>query len=136
MTEQRNAPRQKSLLRGFVYFGNSPSAVECIVRDISEGGARLKFQYPPAPVEVLDLHIPIKGQKLHAYVRWQQNDEVGVAFAAAPALGAPQPSPLLASPAPESELARRVQRLEADITALQKLVKRLQQQVGNNMDAA
>lgn len=136
MTEQRKAPRQKSLLRGYVYFGNSPNAVECIVRDISEIGARLKFQYPPAAVEVLDLHIPVKGQKPHANVRWQQNDEIGVVFASVSALAAPPSSTVAAPQPPEAELAKRVYRLEAEIVALQQLVKRLQQKIGSKADAA
>jgi hypothetical protein len=136
MTEHRDAPRQKSLLRGYVYFGTSPNAVECIVRDISESGARLKFQYPPAAVEVLDLHIPVKVQKLHANVKWQQNDEIGVTFAFASALAAPPSSTLAASQASEAELAKRVYRLETEIVALQQLVKRLQQKIGSKTDAA
>jgi hypothetical protein len=61
MKEQRQAPRQKSFLRGFVYFGNSPSAVDCLVRDISDTGARLKFSGGFPAADIIDLHIPIKG---------------------------------------------------------------------------
>jgi hypothetical protein len=30
MTERRYTARQESFLRGFVYFGNNPSAVDCL----------------------------------------------------------------------------------------------------------
>lgn len=128
MSDKRGAARQKSLLRGFVYFGNSPSAVECIVRDISETGARLKFQNLPIIADALDLHIPAKGHTLHADVKWYQRDEIGVAFVKASALGDPC--------AVDGELSERVKRLEVEIAALKQLVRRLQQNSGSKSEAA
>ena len=75
-------------------------------------------------------HIPIKDQKIRANVKWQQNDEIGIAFASAFALATPQSSALAAPQASDDELVKRVQRLETEITALQQLVKRLQQKIG------
>lgn len=136
MNEKRGAPRQKSLLRRIVYFGGSPCAVECLVRDVSETGARLKFQLPPAPADVLDLYIPIKGQNFRANVRWQQNDEIGVVFATAPALAASQASASTAPRTSDDDLAKRVQRLETEIAALRQLVRRLQQTIGSKIEVA
>lgn len=133
MNEKRGAPRQKSLLRGIVYFGGSPCAVECLVRDVSETGARLKFQLPPAPCDALDLHIPIKGQKLHAHVRWQQNDEIGIAFTAMPSAAARPPVTPAATTSYE-DLAERVQRLETELAVLQQLMRKLQQKTANKSD--
>lgn len=133
MDEKRSASRQKSFLRGIVYFGSSPCAVECLVRDISETGARLKFQLPPAPCDALDLHIPIKGQKLHAQVRWQQNDEIGIAFTAMPSVAA-RPSAIPATTGSYEELAERVQRLETELAVLLQLMRKLQQKTANKSD--
>jgi hypothetical protein len=69
-------------------------------------------------------------------VKWQQNDEIGIAFASAFTLAPPQSSALAAPQASDDELIKRVQRLETEITALQQLVKRLQQKIGNKIEAA
>jgi hypothetical protein len=46
----------KSYLHGFVYFGRAGFAVECVVHDISESGARLKFLGTPPTVDTIDTH--------------------------------------------------------------------------------
>jgi len=143
MVERRDALRQKSLLRGIVYFNGGNCAVECIVRDVSETGARLKFQRPPTAANVLDLHIPNKGQRLRANVRWHQNDEIGVAFEStlissesALVSSVPQLSAAAVPTADNGDLAKRVQHLEAEIVALRRLVKRLQQKISDENEAA
>ena len=70
----------KSYLRGFVYFGRAGSTVECVVHDISDSGARLKFFAAPPIVDTLELHIPIKGRDHRAKVLWRAADEIGVGF--------------------------------------------------------
>jgi len=72
--EKRDAPRRKCFLRAFVYFEGRGTAVDCIVRDISDIGARLQFDKPLVLNELLDLHIPIKGQSFHAEKRWHDGD--------------------------------------------------------------
>jgi hypothetical protein len=127
MVTERNAPRQKTLLRGYVYFGGSPTAVECVVRDISETGARLKFQNPPTVTDTLELHIPVKGQTICAKLKWNKSDEIGIAFETTPALTSPQTT--------NHELCDRIDRLEMEIASLKQLVKRLQN-AGSSVQAA
>lgn len=128
MADKRLAARQKSFLRGFVYFGNSPSAVDCTVRDISDTGARLKFSGTPLVTDTLTLNIPIKGQTLHAQVKWQCAGEIGIAFIDAPAVGS--------TPANDAELSVRVEKLETEIIALKQLIKRLQNNTSTITNAA
>ncbi len=136
MVEQRAKRRQKTLLHGSVYFDDSPCAVECLVREISETGARLKFELPPAPVDSFELDIPLRGQKLRASVKWQRDNDMGVVFAQA------QDAPLAPTTATAymqmspADLAMRVMRLETDIAALRLAVKRLQQKVASKIEAA
>jgi hypothetical protein len=116
MTERRRATRQRSFLRGCICFNNRHSGADCLIRDISEGGARLIFSNIVNTPDVVDLHIPHKEQMLRAHVQWRRGDEVGVTFA----------SELRDDGAPfEQDLARRVDRLEAEIAALRKILKRL-----------
>jgi hypothetical protein len=136
MVEQRDKRRQKTLMHGYVYFDDSPCAVECIVREISETGARLQFETPQLPVEAFELDIPLRGQKLRAEVKWQRDNEIGVVFAGAMDATV---APTAAAPAAQAlteDLAMRVLRLENEIAALQHVVKRLQLKVANKIEAA
>ncbi len=112
--EKRESPRHKCFLRAFVYFEGHGTAVDCVVRDISDSGARLHFSKPLAVAELLDLHIPIKGQSFHAEKRWHDGDEIGVTFHAT-----------TRSTIADSGVDRRVDRLKEEIVALKKALKHL-----------
>src|SRR5947199_10779317 len=81
--ERRRIARQKSFLRGMIYFNNRRNAVDCLVRDISPYGARLIFSDAVTTPDALDLYIPQKEQTLRVHVIWRLGQEVGVAFAQA-----------------------------------------------------
>ncbi len=129
MSERRRATRQKSFLRGCVYFNNRRSAIDCLIRDISSTGARLIFSSTVSIPDVVDLYIAHKEQTLVAHVHWRHGEEVGVAFASA--MQAPG-----AAPPAEGELAERVERLEAEIAAIKKMLKRLKADVAGGSDEA
>lgn len=117
--ESRSAPRQKTLLRGFAYFANSTSAFDCVIRDISETGARLKFAaITPDHADVLELHIPVRGQIFCAQVKWSAGDEIGVAF--------PVTRAVSKSPTTDNDIFARVNRLETEIDLLKQQVRRMQ----------
>jgi hypothetical protein len=118
MAERRASARQRSLLRGCIYFNNRCSAVDCLVRDLSTGGARLILSEHVSIPDNIELYIAQKCQTLRAHVQWHQGDEAGVAFAQAGQ--APSPGSNLSD-----ELADRMHKVEAELAALRKLVKRL-----------
>ena len=124
MIEKRVAPRHKCFLRAFVYFEGRGAAIDCVVRDISDLGARLKFNKPLVLSELLDLHIPLKGQSFHAEKRWNNGDEIGVAFQAAEKTNTA-----------EAGIASRVNRLRAEIAVLKKAIKHLQKDGDLNTEA-
>ena len=138
MNERRKSPRQKSLFRGVVFFADNNYTVECTVRDISETGARLKFNGTPSIIsEHLDLSIPIKGQTYRAKVVWSNASEIGVAFESYNAVNVLGSSDAAnASHSNEDELSYRVSRLEAEIVALKQMIKRLQRNLTEKPDAA
>lgn len=116
MKEHRQNSRQKSLLRGLVYFSNSPCATECIVRDTSDTGARIKFTVPPAGVvDYLELQIPLKAQKSRCRVVWRTNDEMGLMYLAANS-----------DFSTASSVDERLHQLEKEIADLKNLLRRLQ----------
>ena len=71
MAERRNATRQKSFLRGCIYFNNRRSAVDCLIRDISSTGAKLIFSDAITVPDVVELYIPQKEQTLRAEVHFR-----------------------------------------------------------------
>jgi hypothetical protein len=114
-TERRVATRHKSFLQGRVYFNGRRSSVDCLVREISDTGARLKFSTAVATPDVVELHIPSKDETYRAKVAWRQGDEVGVDFGQ-------DESPALAPAggAPASDLLGRIQSLENEMIALRR----------------
>jgi len=125
--ERRRVARQKSFLRGMIYFNNRRNAVDCLIRDISPYGARLIFSDAVTTPDVLDLYIPQKEQTLRTHVIWRHGQEVGVAFAQATQL----------DPVAETgDLAERVARLEMEIIGLKKLLKKMKTDAGPEFDVA
>lgn len=123
MTERRSSSRQRSFLRGCIFFNNRRSAVDCLIRDISDTGARLTFSSTVAIPDVADLYIAQREQMLRIRVEWRHGDEAGVTFVSGgQASKASEP----ARAADGDDLAVRVQKLEAEIAALRRIVKRLQ----------
>jgi hypothetical protein len=129
MSERRGSIRQKSFLRGCVYFNKRRSAVDCLIRDISDDGARIVFSEAVSVPDIVELYIPQKEQMLRSRVQWRHGDEIGLAFG--DALLGP------GDPVQSRELAERVTALETELAALKRMVKRLRSEVeGSDNDAA
>jgi hypothetical protein len=120
MAERRHSARQKSFLRGCVYFNKRRNAVDCLIRDISDAGARIIFSDTVSIPDVVDLHIPQKAQTVRARVQWRHGDEVGLAF----------PDAIRAADGTANgELATRVAELESQVNALRRELKHLRQEI-------
>jgi PilZ domain len=127
MGERRTSARQRSFLRGRILLNNRQVVLDCLVRDLSEHGARLIFPETPTIPDVVELDIPQKERMLRAHVQWRQGEEVGVTFAAA-----------AAHAVDTAELAARVDELEAQVAAMRRMLRRLKAEIaaGNEPDAA
>jgi hypothetical protein len=109
-----------------IYFNNRRSAFDCLVRDISPYGARLIFSDSVTTPDVLELYIPQKEQTLRVHVIWRHGEEVGVTFAQIAELE---------NPAEVGELAERVARLEVEVVALKRTLKKLRSDAVQEFDA-
>jgi hypothetical protein len=118
--EKRKAARQRLFLRAFIRTHDN-SHIDCFVRDISETGAKLRFKYRPPITDSIELYIPSRGQVAQSKLVWIDKCEVGVSFDSIVTVGSPPPST-------EGELSVRMARLEDEITALKKVLHRLQRQ--------
>ncbi len=129
MGERRRSVRQKSFLRGCVYFNKRRNALDCLIRDISSEGARIIFSETVSVPDIVDLYIPQKEQTVRARVQWRHGDEIGLAF----------PDAVRAADGTsDGELAKRVAQLESEIGSLRRVLKRLKNEVdgGGDADAA
>jgi hypothetical protein len=118
MGERRNSRRSKSFLRGFVYVSRKRGALSCLVRDLSDKGARIIFSDQVTLPDMVELYIPQREQTLRARVSWRKNDEIGLAFTEI------ERAPVDATPS-AGEIVQRVALLEAEITSLRAMLKRL-----------
>jgi len=130
MAERRRSVRKKSFLRGCVYFNKRRSAIDCLIRDISDQGARIIFSGTTNFPDVVELYIPHNRPSAPTSsgvvaMKW------GLAFPEAAA--AP-----LASPQPQfGDLAQRVAELEAEMAGLRRTLKQLKRELpGGDVDAA
>jgi len=78
--DQRKSPRQRSRFQSFVRVLKEDAYIDCVVRDISETGARLGFSSPASIVGDVELHIPARGEIIQANVVWVEDCECGVSF--------------------------------------------------------
>ena len=117
MSERRGSRRSKSFLRGFVYVSRKRGALACLVRDLSEKGARIIFSDQVTLPDMVELYIPQRDQTLRARVHWRKNDEIGLAFTEPERAPDAQPS--------AAEIAQRVTLLEAELVSLRALLKRM-----------
>src|SRR5262245_10325503 len=110
--ERRTLLRKRSFLQGRLYFNNRRSSLDCLVRDISDQGAKLKVSDSIAIPEFVELHIPNKDETYRAKVQWRTGVEIGVTFEN------DQEAPSIVPGAAPADLPERVRRLEAEVAAL------------------
>src|SRR5665647_697097 len=74
------AVRQRTFLKGIVYFDNRNISIECTVRDLSDTGARIVFSTVVSVPDIIELYIPQRQMTLPATVRRRDQFEIGVSF--------------------------------------------------------
>ena len=116
--DKRKSSRQRLFLRGFVRTPGNDTNIDCIVRDISETGAKLRFRCTPSITDLFELHIPAKQQIVQSKLVWMDDCEVGISFDSNLALVTPASG--------NGDLWTRVARLEDEITSLKEMLKSLQ----------
>ena len=78
--EGRRARRQRVLLPGKIVFEQARRTVDCMIRDLSPEGARLRLLGPemlPDCFYVIDFR---QGAAFEAVVEWRRPSELGVKF--------------------------------------------------------
>jgi hypothetical protein len=81
MNERRRFVRKRALLGGLIEFPGRPT-LECVIRDLSQAGARLRCDQPIALPDVVGLVIDRSGERRNARIVWRGETECGVVFEA------------------------------------------------------
>ncbi|WP_038949304.1 MULTISPECIES: PilZ domain-containing protein [Bradyrhizobium] len=78
MEQDRSSKRRRVFKSGKIIFG--PTALDCVVRDISEVGARIAVKSPLWFPDNFVLGIPSDGLLRHCHIVWRQDGQFGLAF--------------------------------------------------------
>jgi hypothetical protein len=82
--ERRASPRARVLKHGKLIFANRKSVFDCVVRDISEGGARIACAHAGILPTELQLMLCSSRDVRDVRVVWRRPDQVGVQFLSPP----------------------------------------------------
>jgi hypothetical protein len=116
MIERRALIRHKTFIKRRIYFNNRLSSKDCIVRDVTEKGARLQISESVALPDAFELYLPNKDEHFRAQAQWRKGDQLGVSWTQEPAFR----SKVESGGHGEHSLADRVARLEREVAALQR----------------
>jgi hypothetical protein len=115
MLDRRQNVREKVIYGGVAEVGERGATKDCVVRNISDTGARIEFDnVVKLPKEQMSLTIARKGRSFLAKVIWWRDNFVGVAFSSE------QPYDL-----PVSDLEERLRKSEQKKRQLQRRIKQL-----------
>ena len=118
MQDRRQSVRDKVLYGGVAETNERRSTLDCVVRNISENGARIQFSNAmKLPQDQFSLMIARKGRSFLAKIIWWRDNFVGVAFSSE------RPYEL-----PVSDLAQRLRKSEKKKRQLQRRINELLRQ--------
>lgn len=84
MQDRRRTIRQRSFLGGKIVFNSRFSIVDCLVRNMSDVGAKLECPSSVPIAQDVDFLVECKGFEARARVVWRSPTEIGLSFANAP----------------------------------------------------
>jgi hypothetical protein len=115
MLDRRQSARDKVIYGGVAELGERGGSRDCVVRNISENGARIEFSSIfTLPKKQISLTIARKGRSFLAKIIWWRDNFVGVAFSSE------KPYEL-----PVSDLAERLRKSEQKKRQLQRRINEL-----------
>jgi hypothetical protein len=114
MSERRKAQRSRTYLGGQIVFNRRFSTLDCLVKNLSQHGAKIVFSSASAIPGEFDVLIPWAGESRRARVAWSDGTQAGVVFQHANA-----------DNVISIETAQRLHKLEAQRAALERRVAEL-----------
>lgn len=82
-TDRRRSHRRRTLKEGRVVSNDHSTVFDCLIRDMSEGGARLKLETTQEIPDEFYLYIVHLRRRAKVEVRWRTGDTLGIEFMSA-----------------------------------------------------
>ncbi|NJO54676.1 MAG: PilZ domain-containing protein [Bacteroidales bacterium] len=79
MEDRRRHPRLRSLIGGRIIFNDGNSTLDCVLRNISAGGAMIVCSAAVSLPQTFDLALPSKNRRLRVCLVWRREDQLGIA---------------------------------------------------------
>jgi PilZ domain len=79
-TEKRRSQRHRTLKGGKIYFHKSWAGIDCVVRDLSEGGAGIIVESEAGIPERFNLVISSTSLNRPCRLAWRLQNRIGVSF--------------------------------------------------------
>lgn len=118
MAEHRIALRRRTFLKGRIEFNNRQNSAECVVRDLSDTGARIALIGTVMLPDHFDLHLPNRNETIACQLSWRRKDEIGVRFEQERDAGEPHE-------AVATDVAKKMRELEGEVARLRRLIEEL-----------
>jgi len=80
MLDRRRERRGRTYLGGQVAFNNRWCTIDCLVRNMSQSGAKIEFPHPVLLPSEFDLIITQKGNSRPVRIVWRQATALGISF--------------------------------------------------------
>ena len=74
------AQRYRVLNGGKLIVNDGQSVIDCVIRDMSEGGAKVRITIPTMLPKQLEMLVVKNNMLYPAEVRWNRNSEAGLMF--------------------------------------------------------
>ena len=120
----RSSERIRSLIGAQVVFNNQNSTLNCQIRNISAGGARLAVSANVTLPDEFDLLVPAKGRTFRCKLRWRTGEAAGVEF-----LNLQTAPGTAAQSAPAAQSVEKVKELESENEELKRQLRALMSRV-------
>jgi hypothetical protein len=78
--ERRSGQRHRALKGGTLYFNKGYSSLECVIRDISESGARIQMGETFGVPSRFTMSISGEDMRVEASLRWRTSRNIGLSF--------------------------------------------------------
>ena len=114
MEERRKNFRGRTYLSGQIAFNNRCSTADCLVRNLTDEGAKIVFAAPATIPAEFDFTIHQKGDSRRTRIVWRREMEAGVAFL-----------PTASNSVVSIEAARKIRGLEAERETLARRIAQL-----------
>lgn len=114
-TERRQTPRLRALLGARACYNQKRATLDCVVRNISEGGALIVVPETVLLPPDFELAIAQRQRCYQAHMRWRSGTRIGVSFEAEE----------LANGAAETDVAMRLRMAERDNARMKSRIAQL-----------